>query len=143
MDQLLLFLVNIIHLLVVLFVTITPFYGNNYVLLVHSIIVPFIVVHWVYNDDTCFLTQVELSLRRRMNGGIEANKNDCLTCRIMSPIYNVTTQHEEYTTSIYFITLLLWSISVSKLYFKYKGGEIKGITDLITPKGNLYQLNLH
>lgn len=139
MDNAILFFVNIIHLFVVLFVTLTPFYGNNYVLFVHSIVVPFIIIHWVYNDDTCFLTQVELSLRRRMNNNVNIDKNDCLTCRIMSPIYNVTTQHKEYTTSIYFITLLLWSISVSKLCFKYKNGEIKGILDIITPTNNLYQ----
>lgn len=141
MDKILLSLVTIIHFLVVLFVVITPFFGNNYTLLVHSIIVPFMILHWVYNDDSCFLTTVELSLRKKIYGK-PVDKNDCLTCRIMSPIYNVTEQHEEYATSIYIITLLLWSISISKLIMKYKGGEIKGISDLIVPKGNLYQFNV-
>jgi hypothetical protein len=140
MDQLLLSLVTIIHFLVIIFVVITPFFGNNYVLLVHSIVVPFIILHWAYNDDSCFLTTIELSLRRRLYGR-PVDKNDCLTCRIMSPIYNVTTQHEEYSRSIYIITLLLWSVSFSKLVVKYKGGEIKGILDLIVPKGNLYQFS--
>jgi len=137
MDQLLLFIVNIIHFFVVLFVVMTPFFGNNYVLLVHSIIVPFIVMHWIYNDDSCFLTTVELSLKRRLYG-TNVDKNDCLTCRIMSPIYNVTTQHQEYVNSIYLITLLLWLISIGKLLIKYKNGEIIKITDILVPTGNLY-----
>lgn len=142
MDRLLLLLVTTIHFLVVFFVVLTPFFGNNYVLLVHSIIVPFMMMHWVYNDDSCFLTTVELSLRRRITGK-PADKNDCLTCKIMSPIYNVTTQHDEYSTSIYLITLLLWSISISKLLIKYKGGEIKGFSDLIIPKGNVYNFSYY
>lgn len=142
MDKLLLLLVTVIHFLVVLFVVITPFFGNNYTLLVHSIIVPFIIIHWVYNDDSCFLTTVELSLRQKIYGK-PVDKNDCLTCRIISPIYNVTEQHEKYSTFIYIITLLLWSISILKLIIKYKGGKINQISDLIIPKGNLYNFNIY
>ncbi len=142
MDQLLLLLVTLIHFMVVFFVVLTPFFGNNYVLLVHSIIVPFIMLHWVYNDDSCFLTTVELSLKRRMTGK-PVDKNDCLTCRIMSPIYNVTTQHKEYSNSIYLITMLLWAISIGKLFMKYKGGEIKGMSDLVVPKDNLFSFSYY
>jgi hypothetical protein len=138
MDKVLLSLVTIIHLLVVFFVVIVPFFGNNYLLFVHAIIVPFIMLHWLANDDNCFLTMVELHLRSKIDGK-PADKNDCITCRIMSPIYNVTTQHAEYTTSIYMITSLLWMISLGKLYSKYKAGEIKGIMDLAMPKGDFLQ----
>jgi hypothetical protein len=100
-------------------------------------IVPFIILHWVYNDDSCFLTTVELHLKKKIYGR-PVDKNDCLTCRIMSPIYNVTEQHEEYATSIYIVTLILWSISVGKLYMKYKEGEIKELCDIVGPKGKLY-----
>jgi hypothetical protein len=135
---LLLTVVTIIHLLVIFFVLVAPFYGNNYLLMIHAIIVPFIMLHWVANDDTCFLTMVELHLMSKINGK-PANKNDCISCRIMSPIYNVTNQHAEYTSSIYLVTTLLWLASVGKLYMKYNSGEIKTIMDVMAPKGPLLQ----
>lgn len=136
MDKLLLMLVTVIHLLVVLFVTLTPFYGDNYVLLIHSVIVPFMMMHWIYNDDSCFLTTVELHLRQKIYG--TATKGDCITCKVISPIYDITNEYSEYSTFIYVVTSILLMVSIGKLYMKYRCGEIKQITDLIVPKGNLY-----
>lgn len=137
MDKLLLMLITLIHLLVVLFVVITPFYGSNYVLLIHAIIVPFMMLHWVYNDNSCFLTTVELKLREKIYG-VPATKNDCFTCRVISPIYDLTTNYNEQSTFIYIVTSLLLFVSVSKLYLRYQNGEIKGMLDML-PSGRLYE----
>lgn len=141
MNQLILILITIIHLFVVLFVVLTPFFGNSYVLFVHVLLVPFIVVHWILNNDSCVLTDIELNLRQKTST-IPITKNDCITCRVMSPIYNIVDQHAEYSRSIYIITGFLWSFALYKLSTKYKNGEIKKIYDLVVPKGHLYNFNI-
>ena len=51
-----LMLINILHVLVILFVVAAPFSNSNYFLLMHITIVPFIILHCVLNNNTCCLT---------------------------------------------------------------------------------------
>ena len=53
----------ILHILFSIFILFTPFYGNNYLLLLHIIILPFIMSHWIINDQSCALTLMELKFR--------------------------------------------------------------------------------
>lgn len=138
-NKILLITITIIHLLIVCFVVGTPFFGNNYTLLIHAIIVPFIIAHWITNDDTCVLTTMELYLRESIYGK-PTTKDDCLTCKIISPVYNLTTQYKEYIFSIYAITIVLWLTSVSKLCYKYYTGSIVTPRDLFTPTYPLFSL---
>lgn len=133
MDTLLLYIVMIIHFLVIFFVVFVPFIGNNYLLLVHSIIVPFIMIHWITNNNSCALTMIELNLRSKIEG-IHVDKKNCFTCRIINPIYDVTNNYNEYSTLIYIVTILLWLTSSGKLIQKYCSGEIKSYEDVLTVK---------
>jgi hypothetical protein len=132
-------MISVIHLFVVLFVVLTPFFGNNYVLLIHAIMIPFIILHWIANDNSCILTTIEMQLRKQLYGN-EINKSDCLTCNIISPIYDVTNNYEEYSLIIYVVTLLLWATAVSKLILQYKEGKIKDFCDIFSPREPLYSI---
>ncbi len=130
MNIILLRLISLIHILLLLFVTVMPFINSNYFLLIHFIIVPFIILHWICNENTCFLTLVEKYLRLKVYGYVDPN--DCLTCRLIEPVYDFKKNHKQFTVFIYVITIILWLITSYRLYRKYQNGEIKNWLDLFT-----------
>ena len=130
MNQFVLNIILFIHLCVVLFVLIVPFMNSNYLLLIHSIIVPFIMIHWILNNNTCALSLMEKQIRKKMNNNISVDDNDCFTCRIINPIYDFKSNFDQFSNFIYFITTILWLISLHKLYTKYKNGKIRSFYDL-------------
>lgn len=127
-DTMCLYFITICHFLIVCFVTLTPFFESNYLLFMHSIVVPFIMVHWILNNNTCVLSTMEKKLRYHING--TADPNECFTCKLINPIYDFNSNYSEYSAFIYITTTLLWFISIAKLYNKYRIGEINTIMDL-------------
>lgn len=129
MQEVLLKVVMLIHVLFVLFVVITPFTNSNYLLLLHSIIIPFIILHWITNNDTCALTTAERYLRQNISK--EAyDDSQCFTCRLIEPVYNFVDDNKTFSKIIYIVTISLWLISVGKLAYKYKTGSINSLTSL-------------
>ena len=128
MENPLYLIIYIIHLIVLIFVIIAPFTDSNYLLFMHAIIVPFIMFHWLLNNDTCAVTMIEKFAR---GGGESDVKNeDCISYKIVGPIYNLTRDYADQSQLTWTITIILWLISVGKLYKKYSTGEIKTIKDL-------------
>lgn len=124
MHELVIKTISFIHLLFTLFIILAPATNSNYLQLLHSVFVPFLVMHWVLNESTCALTIVERYTRKHIMKE-EYNDNDCITCRLVEPVYDFKNNHKAFTKFIYITTLTLWVISVSRLYCKYQGGEIK------------------
>lgn len=111
-------IITIIHTLIILFILVSPFLGNNFLLIIHFIIVPFIMLHWIINDNTCCLTVLERMLSKDKNyKGVLA--------RIIEPVYDFKKNYNSYSTLIYILTILLWSITAYKLYSSYKVSTIK------------------
>jgi hypothetical protein len=132
-DSLALVIISILHIIVILFVLITPFTNYNYFLFMHAIIVPFIMLHWYLNNNTCSLTIAEKEIRKRMNGGNnEVDDDECYTYKFIAPIYDFNKNHEEYSQFIYLLTTGLWFVTLYKLYTKFSDGSIKSITDLLS-----------
>lgn len=52
-----------IHLIFIILVLIVPFSNSPYLLMMHSIFIPFMILHWVTNNDTCVLTTIEKTAR--------------------------------------------------------------------------------
>lgn len=129
MNEIILKLIYVCHILVVLFVIVTPFTNSNYFLLLHAIIVPFIVFHWIINDNTCSLTLMEQKIRRELYG-VQPKKDECFTCQLIEPIYDFKKNYDLFSNYIYAFTIVLWLISVYKLYNKYSSGHIKTYNDL-------------
>lgn len=117
MNDSVLHIISLIHILTVLFIIGVPFSNSNYLLLLHGALVPFIVIHWYINDDSCILTTIE---KQYVNNDI-----NCFTCRIFEPVYNFVDDNKTYSQLIYTITILLIFMSIYKLTCKYRDGEIK------------------
>ena len=135
LDKFLLNLIMFCHFLLVCFVLFIPFTNNYYLILLHTIIVPFIMVHWYLNDNTCVLSEIEKRIRANIHGE-PIDEDDCFTCRLINPIYDFKSNYEQYSKIIYFVTILLWTIGFNKLYLAYKMGKIESIHDLLKIKWN-------
>lgn len=128
-NDALLILINIIHLIVIIFVLATPFSNSNYLMLLHIIVVPFIIIHWILNNNTCCLTVMERCIRESTMG-TKINVEDCFTYQIVAPIYDFSKEHETFATIIYILTISVWLISVYNISNKICNGEIKTIEDM-------------
>lgn len=119
--------IYMIHIIIILLVIIIPFVPSPYFLMLYAIFIPFLWLHWVSNNDTCVLTTLEKYLR---NAKTEEDKKDCITCRLIDPMFGFKKNYEDLSTYIYVITIALWLLSISRLAFKVKTGEIKMWRDL-------------
>lgn len=125
-NEILLKIITLLHLLFILFVILVPFLGSNYFMMLHAIILPFVMLHWIVNDNTCFLTVVEKRLRKEVNG----EEGDCITCKLIEPVYDFKKNFQTFSVIIYSIAISLWLISVGRLYYRYRTGSIVEIRDL-------------
>lgn len=129
MDIIFLRLIQVLHIIFILFVMLAPFVNSNYFLTLHAIFIPFMISHWICNDNTCCLTLVERNIKKRLDPNY--TDNDCFTCQLIEPVYDFKKNYKEYTVMIYTITILLWMVSVSKLYNRYKSGSITKYKDFL------------
>ena len=127
----LLILINIIHFIVIIFVLAAPFSNSNYLILLHIIVVPFIIFHWILNNNTCCLTIAEKYIRG-VTTGKSINREDCFTYQLIAPIYDFSKNHEAFETFIYILTITVWLISVYNISEKYVNKKIKNIEDFFT-----------
>lgn len=124
----LIILINIIHLIVIIFVLAAPFSNSNYLMLLHAIVIPFIILHWLLNNNTCCLTVAEKYIREK-NTGTFVKEDDCFTYQLVAPIYDFNKDHQAFSTFIYILTISLWLVSVYNLSFKYCNNQINSIDD--------------
>lgn len=129
MHQAILYFIQILHIIFILFIIIAPFTNNNYILFLHSILIPFLWLHWCTNSNVCALTLVEKMIRKKLYNSDDTE--ECFTCQLIEPVYDVSKNYEAYCTFIYGFTFVLWLISVYKLTAKYKRGEITSFYDLL------------
>ena len=129
MHSILLLLIQVLHTLFILFVILAPISNNNYILFLHSIMVPFLWLHWCTNSNVCALTVVEKLVRKKLYN--DEDDEECFTCKLIEPVYDVHKNYEAYCIFIYVFAFLLWTVSVYKLTRKYKNGEIKSFFDLL------------
>jgi hypothetical protein len=128
-KEILLNIITILHMIFVLFVIVVPFTSSNYLLFLHALFIPFLLFHWILNDNTCALTIIERKLRQQISGSDKID-DECITCKLIEPVYDFRKNHETFTTIIYTITITLWLISVYKLYSGYSSGSISTWRDL-------------
>ena len=101
---------------------------SNYVLFMHSIIMPFLLLHWIVGDNTCILTTIETEIQYRTSGKID--ERNCFTCNLINPVYDIGKNPTIFYKLTHVIVIIVWMISVKKLYDKVQNGEIKNWRDL-------------
>jgi len=119
-----------IHILVFAFVLLTPFIGNTYLLLLHALFVPFIMLHWFLHNKTCAIVIFEKLTREKLTG-CKIKTSDCLSGKIIEPVYSFNDIYSDYATPIYWSTFILWIIGIIKLYKNFASGKIKSINDIV------------
>lgn len=115
-DNFILALINLIHFLVILFIIIIPFTNHTLLILIHSIIVPFIMLHWLLNNDNCAITEAEKIIRFKLNGNNPVNYSDCFSYKLISPVYNFISHNPNYSDLSWVIIIMIWIFSLYKLY---------------------------
>ena len=105
-------IVWILHMLLILFILIVPFMPNVTwpILVLHVTSIFSLMVHWSFNDDSCFLTLVECSLR-----GVDTKES--FMHSIVSPVYKIS--DESLQTIVYRLTPILAMISILRLFYSY------------------------
>jgi len=96
------------HILIILFIIITPFTNITLLLILHVTFCLCLFMHWYYNSDICFLTVLECQLR-----GIK--KINSFTYQFIKSIYNISSS--KYNKLIWCTTLLMCFISIKNLYY--------------------------
>ena len=130
MYKILLYLIVALHVLLVLFLIVAPFTNIIPLVFLHALIIPFILLHWVINDNTCALTIMEFKIREIINGG-PVDRSQCFMARLMDPIYDFKKNNHSRRHFLYISMILLWFISCYKLIKLRREGKIKNFSDLI------------
>jgi len=115
-------IIQVIHILVVLFIFITPFFESEYMLTLHMVIIPFIMLHWLTNQTVCALTEFEKIVR----GGVSDEgtffgqlmtpiyKSESFIGRLAAPFYTFKDEDEE-KRAVWIGLTLLWIITILRL----------------------------
>ena len=130
LNESILFFITILHLIVILFIIITPFTNSNYLLSMYIIIIPFIMFHWYVNNNTCSLTIAEKFIREKSYGK-EVKNDECFSYKFIAPIYDFNKNYEQYSHFTWITTSVLWIIAVLNLSNKYISGKITNFNDLM------------
>ena len=135
MQSYLLNIITVLHVLFIIFVVIIPFTNSNYFLTLHAILIPFLMLHWITQDNTCVLTLIEKYVRYKINDNTEENleedlEENCFTCKLIEPVYSVTQgKRMGWSMFLYTLSILLWLISAGKLTCKWRTGKITSIEE--------------
>lgn len=98
-------IIQILHILLILYIVITPFYVTNVLYLkLHLVILVSIIFHWMVNNDVCVLTLAETYLTG-------SKKEESFFGRLVSPVYNFT------NSDIRMLTYLLLLYSICHWYY--------------------------
>ena len=89
-----------LHVLTFIIGIIVPFTNRQDWLSMYSILIPFLLLHWALNDDTCALTQIEAFFT-------DKPKERTFIGRFIGPIYNVPDDQLGKLTKCLFFTLWL------------------------------------
>ncbi len=130
MNEAILYFIVVLHFVFLMFVILTPFIGNNYFLMLHACIVPFMMVHWYANDNNCALTVMEKKIRLKLYG-TEPDPNDCFTYNLIAPVYDFKKNNCDISPILYFVTFALWGYTLMRLYTNYNDGKLSKLEDLM------------
>ena len=122
-------LISVLHILVVLFVILIPFSDNDALMFLHVMVVPFILAHWIMNNNKCCLSVAENEVRK-MTNGTKSSTKDTFVYQFIAPIYDFNKNYEQYSAFIYGVTILLWLTSAYNLNNNFNSGKITKVDDL-------------
>lgn len=99
-------IVTALHWLFVAFVVATPFTPHRGLLVAHVVLVPFLWLHWLLNDDACALTELEKHLR-----GVSDDRS--FFHALVSPVYKIG--DGGVRAACWLATAALWGVTARKV----------------------------
>jgi hypothetical protein len=122
-----------------------PILGDEYMLSMNAVTIPFVMLHWASNQTVCALTELE----KLVSGNKEEDtffgqifvpiyKNESFVGKILAPVYTVTDKDEEKRL-VWIGMTILWIITLYRLSrsdFSYLRAELD---ELITRLHTLTQ----
>jgi len=100
-------MINLFHIIVILFVLFIPFSNVPMLLLLHVVFSLSLLVHWYNNNNQCSLTLIESKLR-----GLDVTES--FTYKFIAPLYDVS--KTEWSKICYSFTIVLMIFSIYRLY---------------------------
>ena len=100
-------LVRAIHLGFIAWMIYAPFSGIDEFLVLHVILVPFLMLHWLTSSSGCFLTLLEKKMR-----GLDTD-DESFIHSIVAPIYVIDDASLKY--AVMATTLGLWAVSLRQM----------------------------
>jgi hypothetical protein len=107
-------IIRLLHILLVLFLIITPFTDNEPLIVLEFIVLPFIFLHWILGDDTCCLTVAE-SMARGLTLE-EAKNGESFFHNLVSPVYKISDKDTRQVA--WGVGIILWLITLFKIIRK-------------------------
>ena len=120
--------ISIIHFILVLFIIGVPFSNSEYLLTIHLLIVPFIMLHWITNQSVCALTEME----KLVTG--KTCDDETFFGKVIGPVYKFKTQKEE-NLFVWTLLISLWLVTFFKLkatHFEYLKSDLARISRMFT-----------
>ena len=136
------FIIQIIHIIVRIFLVATPFLGDEYLLSIHALTIPFVMLHWVTNQTVCALTELEKFVSGNKEDDtffgqifVPIYKNESFVGKILEPIYTVKNKEEEKRL-VWIGMTMIWLITLCRLSqsdFSYLRAEVHRFLEKFTP----------
>ena len=108
------FLANLIYVLHIAFIVwfiITPFTQNEPMIVLHLMIAPLLMLHWILSDDSCCLWLAECKLRKL------DHKEESFFYNLIAPFYKINDISDSTVKSgVWVFTLILWLVSLFKVF---------------------------
>lgn len=104
-------LVRMVHILIIIFMVLAPFFDEPAVLILHVASGLSLLLHWYLNNDACCLTMLESYLR-----GISVEKS--VSGQFIQPLYNIP--QGEWNNILKVSTIGLVIVSATKLMLNEK-----------------------
>ena len=107
MKEIISWIIFLIHIGIIAFVSLTPFIGSDLFVLVNLIFIAGIMIHWYLNNDVCALTVLESYFRGLPMG-------ETFFGRIFGPVYTIGVESTICWTTL----MVLVAVSTKRLLSK-------------------------
>lgn len=102
--------IRILHLGFIAWMVYAPFSGNDRFLVLHAMVCPLLILHWLTSSTGCALTLLEKHVR-----GLD-DDNESFIHKIVAPIYVI--DDSDLKKVVFGVTIGLWLVTLRNLKFE-------------------------